>query len=156
MFFGLEREITFESPSGLFGAERCPHPVGAGKFGHNQTAATQIADKAPENRIGNAGHRSQNGSRRDLNGADTETSGETHVFILASRVSGMKPLYVILLIFGAAFAGGLAYHLTQPQPIKVAIATPPPPPVTPTPRQPVPAIAARPKPSPMPRAGTVT
>ena len=72
----------------------------------------------------------------------------------------MKPLYAILLVFGAALAGGLAYQLTRPQPIKVAFTAPRSQPITaPQPARPAPAPAAPPiaahrKPSPMPPTDT--
>ncbi len=59
--------------------------MGAGKFGHNKTTAAEIADKAPENRVGDACHGGQHGRGRDRDVSDGEVSRETHKYSLASR-----------------------------------------------------------------------
>ena len=65
---GLESKIALERAVGLLrlvGPQRGAHAMRAGKFGHNKTASAQIADKAPENRVGNARHGGQHGRGRD-------------------------------------------------------------------------------------------
>jgi len=60
------------------GAQGGAHSMGACELRHDQAAATQVANKAPENSIGNAGHRGQHGGWLDANVTDFEFERKVH------------------------------------------------------------------------------
>src|SRR5271156_3352795 len=65
MFVFIEMEVAL----GLL-VLLAEHAIGRGELGHDQPAATQVANEPPEHRIGNAGHRRQHSGRRDVDIAD--------------------------------------------------------------------------------------
>ena len=48
----------------------------AGELGHDEPAAAQVADKAAENGVGDAGHGRQHRRRGDLHRADRKLCGK--------------------------------------------------------------------------------
>ena len=83
MLFRLEGQIARQRSVRLLGSCRRPearaHPVRARKFGHNKTASAEIADEAPENGVGDAGHGGEHRRGRDGNVPDVEIdSGNSH------------------------------------------------------------------------------
>ena len=64
MLFGFKLQV-FERAGRLVRAQGSADAVGAGELRHDKAAAAQVADKAPENGIGHAGHRCQHGGWTD-------------------------------------------------------------------------------------------
>jgi hypothetical protein len=51
------------------------YAVRGSELSHDQAASAEVANKAAENGVGNAGHRGEHSSGRDLDGADLEKVG---------------------------------------------------------------------------------
>jgi len=77
MLLRLEGQV-FQSASGLARVARGADAMRARELGHDQPAATQVADEAAENRVGDAGHGRQHGGRLNGDGPDRKLSGELH------------------------------------------------------------------------------
>src|SRR5580700_3640231 len=70
MLVVIEMEIALSLL--VLGAE---HAVGRGELGHDQPASAQVADEAPEDCVGDAGHRREYGCGGDLKATDRQACG---------------------------------------------------------------------------------